>query len=60
MVQGECIWIGESGAGIAVVLADGCRLTGDVAVCATGHDTPSVPASCYADPWTSPRDAGAR
>jgi uncharacterized NAD(P)/FAD-binding protein YdhS len=58
IVQGECIWIGESGAGIAVVLADGCRLSGDVAVCATGHDTPSVPVSCYADPWTSPRDAG--
>jgi uncharacterized NAD(P)/FAD-binding protein YdhS len=57
IVQGECIWIGAAGSGIAVVLADGCRLTGDVAVCATGHDTPSVPANCYADPWTSPRDA---
>jgi uncharacterized NAD(P)/FAD-binding protein YdhS len=58
IVQGECIWIGQAGSGIAVLLEDGCRLTGDVAVCATGHDTPSAAARCYADPWTPPGGAG--
>jgi uncharacterized NAD(P)/FAD-binding protein YdhS len=58
IVQGECIWIGQAGSGIAVLLADGCRLVGDVVVCATGHDTASAPTRCYADPWIPPRDAG--
>jgi uncharacterized NAD(P)/FAD-binding protein YdhS len=58
IVQGECVWIGESGTGIAVVLANGCRLTGHVAVCATGHDTASMPAGCYAEPWVPPGDVG--
>jgi uncharacterized NAD(P)/FAD-binding protein YdhS len=58
IVQGECIWIGEAGSGVAVVLADGCRLTGDVAVCATGHDTRSASEGCYTEPWTPLCDAG--
>jgi uncharacterized NAD(P)/FAD-binding protein YdhS len=58
IVQGECIWIGEAAAGIAVVLADGCRIAGDAAVCAMGHDRSLVRADCYADPWIPPGDAG--
>jgi uncharacterized NAD(P)/FAD-binding protein YdhS len=58
IIQGECIWIGETGSGITAVLADGCRLTGHVAVLATGHETPSVREGCYADPWGAPGDAG--
>jgi uncharacterized NAD(P)/FAD-binding protein YdhS len=58
IVQGECIWIGETNSGITAVLADGCRLAGHVAVLATGHETPAVPEGCYADPWGTPSDAG--
>jgi uncharacterized NAD(P)/FAD-binding protein YdhS len=58
IIQGECVWIGETGSGITAVLADGCRHAADVAVLATGHEVPAVREGCYADPWGTPSDAG--
>jgi uncharacterized NAD(P)/FAD-binding protein YdhS len=58
IIQGECVWIGETKSGITAVLADGCRLAGNMAVLATGNEVPAVREGCYADPWAAPCDAG--
>jgi uncharacterized NAD(P)/FAD-binding protein YdhS len=58
IIQGECVWIGETRSGITAVLADGCRLAANMAVLATGNEVPAVREGCYADPWTAPCDAG--
>jgi uncharacterized NAD(P)/FAD-binding protein YdhS len=58
IIEGECLRISQRNDGITAVLADGRRITGDVGVLATGHETPSMPEWCYADPWIAPCDAG--
>jgi uncharacterized NAD(P)/FAD-binding protein YdhS len=58
IVRGECIAASESPSGVAVALADGTCLTGDVAVLATGHEASSNCSGCYADPWSTPSAVG--
>jgi uncharacterized NAD(P)/FAD-binding protein YdhS len=58
IVRGECVAASESRSGVAVALADGTCLTGDVAVLATGHEASSNCSDCYADPWSTPSAAG--
>jgi uncharacterized NAD(P)/FAD-binding protein YdhS len=54
IVHGQCVDLSEGPAGIAVTLADGSRHTGDVAVLATGNDSPIAKLPCDADPWAPP------
>ncbi|MBR0955342.1 FAD/NAD(P)-binding protein [Bradyrhizobium canariense] len=53
VVQGECVSVQEGPAGVAATLDDGRRFTGDLAICATGHDAAAVNFHCQVDPWTS-------
>ena len=58
IVQGECVDLRVSRTGVVATLADGADHLGDIAVLATGHETPTADcASCYAQPWTTPEDA---
>jgi uncharacterized NAD(P)/FAD-binding protein YdhS len=57
ILNGECVSIRESTDGVVAELASGAELTGDVAILATGHDAPRIPAACYADPWAPPSTA---
>ncbi|HLG83350.1 MAG TPA: FAD/NAD(P)-binding protein [Bradyrhizobium sp.] len=58
IVQGECTDVGESADGVAVMLADGRQLAGDIAILATGHDPAVLRMACQADPWAPPSAAG--
>jgi uncharacterized NAD(P)/FAD-binding protein YdhS len=58
IVQGECVEVGETNAGVRVRLADGRRLEGDLAIVATGHDPAVLRLACQADPWAPPAAAG--
>ncbi|WP_407180790.1 FAD/NAD(P)-binding protein [Bradyrhizobium sp. STM 3562] len=51
ILNSQCISISENANGVLVELANGAELAGDVAVLATGHDSPKMPSACYADPW---------
>jgi uncharacterized NAD(P)/FAD-binding protein YdhS len=57
IVQGQCIDLDEGPAGVAVTLADGSRHVGDVAVLATGNESPIARLPCDADPWAPPLSA---
>jgi uncharacterized NAD(P)/FAD-binding protein YdhS len=57
IVRGQCVDLSEGTAGVAVKLADGCRHVGDVAVLATGNDSPIARLPCDADPWGPPARA---
>jgi uncharacterized NAD(P)/FAD-binding protein YdhS len=57
IVQGECSEVTEGPAGVAMTLADGRRLAGDIAILATGHDR-AVKRPRHADPWASPSAEG--
>jgi uncharacterized NAD(P)/FAD-binding protein YdhS len=58
IVGGQCVTARESPAGVEVTLAHGPRLSGDVAVLATGHETSTNKPDYYADPWSPPSSAG--
>jgi uncharacterized NAD(P)/FAD-binding protein YdhS len=58
LVNDECVAISEGRDGVMIRLADGTRLSGDIAILATGHDSSHAPLACYADPWTPHADAG--
>ena len=54
IVHGQCIDVSEGPAHVIVTLADGSRHVGDVAVLATGNDSPIAKLPCDADPWAPP------
>ena len=58
IVKGECVSIRPCANGVAVVLADGSHHRSSIAVLATGHESPAAKERYYADPWTTPLDAG--
>jgi uncharacterized NAD(P)/FAD-binding protein YdhS len=58
LINDECVAISEGRHGVLIRLADGTRLSGDIAILATGHDSQHAPLACYADPWTPHADAG--
>lgn len=54
IVQDTCVEVRESATSVEVTLAGGHRLTGDIAVLATGHDTGEPKPGAYANPWAPP------
>jgi uncharacterized NAD(P)/FAD-binding protein YdhS len=58
LIRGECTDVGESADGVAIILADGRQLAGDIAILATGHDPAVLRIACQADPWAPPSAAG--
>jgi len=54
IVHGQCVDISEGSESVAVMLADGSRHVGDVAVLATGNESPICKLPCDADPWAPP------
>jgi hypothetical protein len=54
IVHGQCVDVSESPAGVIVTLADGSTHSGDLAVLATGNESPVAKFPCDADPWTLP------
>lgn len=57
-VQGECIEVREHSAGVTATLANGVCYAGDVAILATGHETPISSLFLQANPWAPPSAAG--
>jgi len=57
IVHGQCVDLSEGPASVAVTLADGSRHIGDVAILATGNDSPIAKLPCDADPWAAPSSA---
>jgi uncharacterized NAD(P)/FAD-binding protein YdhS len=57
VVHGQCVDLDEGPTGVTVALADGSRHVGDVAVLATGNDSPVAKLPCDADPWAPPSSA---
>lgn len=58
IIQGECVALGKTDAGVCATMADGTRITGDITVLATGADASSASFGSYADPWSTPSTAG--
>jgi uncharacterized NAD(P)/FAD-binding protein YdhS len=54
IVHGQCVDVSESPAGVIVTLADGSTHSGDLAVLATGNESPVAKFPCDADPWALP------
>jgi uncharacterized NAD(P)/FAD-binding protein YdhS len=54
IVHGQCVDLNENASGVTVLLADGSRHVGDVAVLATGNESPVAKLPCDADPWAPP------
>ncbi|MBV8926091.1 MAG: FAD/NAD(P)-binding protein [Bradyrhizobium sp.] len=54
IVHGQCIDVDEGADSVTVTLADGSRHVGDVAVLATGNESPIARLPCDADPWAPP------
>ncbi len=57
IVHEQCVDLNEEPASVAVTLADGSRHVGDVAVLATGNESPIAKLPCDADPWLPPLSA---
>jgi uncharacterized NAD(P)/FAD-binding protein YdhS len=57
IVHGQCVDLDEGSAGVAVTLADSSRHVGNVAVLATGNDSPIAKLPGDADPWAPPSGA---
>ena len=51
IVHGQCVEVVEGNAGVTVTLADGSFHAGDIAVLATGNESPVARFPCDADPW---------
>ncbi len=60
IIQDECVSIDEERSGVAITTANGLLVHGDVAVLATGHETPTNYTGRYVDPWVTPADAGVK
>jgi uncharacterized NAD(P)/FAD-binding protein YdhS len=58
VINDECVAISEGRNGVMIRLAGGTRLSGDIAILATGHDSRHAPLACYADPWAPHSDVG--
>jgi uncharacterized NAD(P)/FAD-binding protein YdhS len=58
VINDECVAISEGRNGVMIRLADGRRLSGDIAILATGHESRHAPLACYADPWAPHADVG--
>jgi uncharacterized NAD(P)/FAD-binding protein YdhS len=56
IVQETCAEVRESATSVEVTLAGGHRLTGDIAVLATGHDTGEPKPGASANPWARPSE----
>jgi uncharacterized NAD(P)/FAD-binding protein YdhS len=57
IVHGQCVDVVEGAAGVTVMLADGSRQLGDIAVLATGNESPVARFPCDVDPWAPPSTA---
>ena len=57
IVQGQCVDLLEGPAEVTVTLADGSHHVGDVAILATGNESPVAKFPCDADPWAPPAAA---
>jgi uncharacterized NAD(P)/FAD-binding protein YdhS len=57
IVHGQCEDVVEGTAGVIMTLADGSSHTGDVAVLATGNESPVAKFPCDVDPWAPPSTA---
>jgi len=57
IIHGQCVDVVEDTGGVTVTLADRSSLTGDVAVLATGHESPVARFPCDVDPWAPPSTA---
>jgi uncharacterized NAD(P)/FAD-binding protein YdhS len=53
ILHAHCTEIEEGPSGVTVTLADGTRLTGDLAVLATGNDGAASKSPGHADPWAA-------
>jgi uncharacterized NAD(P)/FAD-binding protein YdhS len=53
-MAGQCVDVDERTNDVVVTLADGSRHIGDVAVLATGNESPIAKLPCDADPWAAP------
>jgi uncharacterized NAD(P)/FAD-binding protein YdhS len=60
VVHSQCIDVDERPDGVVVTLADGSRYIADVAVLATGNESPIAKLPCDADPWAAPSAAADR
>jgi uncharacterized NAD(P)/FAD-binding protein YdhS len=60
VVHDQCTDVDERQDGVVVTLADGSCHIGDVAILATGNESPIAKLPCDADPWTAPSDAADR
>jgi uncharacterized NAD(P)/FAD-binding protein YdhS len=58
IIQGNCVSVSETHAGVAIALENGECHSADIAVLATGHEPPPSFRGYQADPWTSPAEAG--
>jgi uncharacterized NAD(P)/FAD-binding protein YdhS len=54
ILHSECVDLSEGPASVTVTLADGSRHVGDIAVLATGNESPIAKLPCDVDPWVSP------
>ncbi|MCP1845562.1 putative NAD(P)/FAD-binding protein YdhS [Bradyrhizobium sp. USDA 4524] len=54
IVHGQCVDVVEGTAGVTVTLDSSSSHTGDVAVLATGNESPVARFPCDADPWAAP------
>ena len=54
IVHGQCVDLNEGPSGVTVTLADGSQHVGEVAVLATGNESPVAKLPCDADPWSPP------
>lgn len=57
VVHGQCVDVVEGATGVTVSLADGSFHIGDVAVLATGNESPVARFPCDVDPWAPPSTA---
>jgi uncharacterized NAD(P)/FAD-binding protein YdhS len=57
VVHGQCVDLSEGPTNVTVTLADGSRHVGDVAVLATGNESPIATLPCDVDPWAPPSSA---
>jgi uncharacterized NAD(P)/FAD-binding protein YdhS len=60
VVHGQCTDVDERPDRVNVTLADGSCHVGDVAVLATGNESPVAKLPCDADPWAAPSAAADR
>lgn len=54
VLHGQCVDLDEGPSSVVVTLADGSSHVGDVAILATGNESPIAKFPCDADPWTPP------